>query len=136
MVPHVKGILCLSSLTNRKVQSKLQRWRLPSDRYLFVCLFVSDDLQDISKRVRFKTEGHNHLQLIAVCLSFWWLGKLHILFGHQKTPQLLKNDFNAIRVLPFCQNWYATCIHLQRHKREEEDSGNESCDSGYTALTI
>lgn len=47
----------------------------------------SGDLQDISKRVRFKTEGHNnHLQLIAVRLSFRWLRKLHILFGHHKTP--------------------------------------------------
>lgn len=44
-------------------------------------------LHNISKRVRFKTEGWNNpLQLSAVGLSFWWLWKLHIFFGRHQTP--------------------------------------------------
>lgn len=44
-------------------------------------------LHNISKRVRFKTEGWNNpLQLSAVGLSFWWLWKLDIFFGRHQTP--------------------------------------------------
>lgn len=40
-------------------------------------------------------------QLIVIGLSFWRLWELHIFFGHHHASKFLKNNFNAIGVLPF-----------------------------------
>lgn len=83
MVPH--NISIFLSLLLKLNYSKCPIVLL--QRRLFECGVSNSFVFSFSKRVRFKTEGHNnHLQLIAVRLSFRWLRKLHILFGHHKTP--------------------------------------------------
>jgi hypothetical protein len=36
------------------------------------------------------------LQLIAVTLSFGWLGEFHVLFRQHQAPKLLQDDFDAV----------------------------------------
>lgn len=67
----------LNELCNKKVQSCSCR------RYCWCAKWASWWFYTIFLRVRFKTEGRNNpLRLSAVGLSFWWLWKLHIFFGH------------------------------------------------------
>ena len=44
------------------------------------------DLHNVSKRVRFKTEGKNNPVELVVRLSFGWLWKLRVFSGRHEAP--------------------------------------------------